>query len=96
MKIRPLQDRVVVKRMESEKKSPGGLYIPPSASEKPTDATVVAVGPGKLNDRGVFCEPRVKVGDRVFFGKYTGVEIKIDGEDHLIMSEGDILGVYED
>ena len=89
MKIRPLQDRILIKRIEAESKSPGGIYIPPTASEKPSEATVVAVGPGKVNDRGVFTEPRVKVGDRVIFGKYTGVE-------HLIIAEGDLLGVFED
>jgi chaperonin GroES len=96
MKIRPLQDRILVKRIEAEKKTPGGIYIPPTASEKPSEATVIAVGPGKLNDRGVFMEPRVKVGDKVLFGKYTGVEVKLGGEEHLIIAEGDILGVYED
>ena len=94
MKIRPLQDRILVKRIEAEKKSPGGIYM--TATEKPTEATVIAVGPGKANDRGVFMEPRVKVGDRVLFGKYTGVEVKLDGVEHLIIAEGDLLGVFED
>lgn len=96
MKIRPLQDRILVKRIEAETKSPGGIYIPPTASEKPSEATVVAVGPGKINEKGLLCETRVKVGDRVLFGKYTGVEVKLDGVEHLIIAEGDILGVFED
>lgn len=96
MKIRPLQDRILVKRIEAETKSPGGIYIPPTASEKPSEATVVAVGPGKINEKGLLCEPRVKAGDRVLFGKYTGVEVKLDGVEHLIIAEGDLLGVFED
>ncbi len=96
MKIRPLQDRILVKRIEAVQKTPGGIYIPPTASEKPSEAMVVAVGPGKYNENGVFCEPRVRVGDKVVFGKYTGVEVKLDGVEHLIIAEGDLLGVFED
>jgi chaperonin GroES len=96
MKIRPLQDRILVKRLDVVQKSPGGIYIPPTASEKPNEATVIAVGPGKLNEKGVFCESRVRVGDKVVFGKYTGVEVRIDGVEHLIISEGDLLGVIEE
>jgi len=96
MKIRPLHDRILVKRIEAVQKSPGGIIIPPTASEKPSEALVVAVGPGKVNESGVFCEPRVRVGDKVVFGKYTGVEVKLDGVEHLIIAEGDLLGVIED
>jgi len=96
MKIRPLQNRILVKRIEATQKTPGGLYIPPTASEKPSEATVIAVGPGRVTDNGKLCELRVKAGDRVIFGKYTGVEVKIDNVDHLILSEGDILGVCEE
>lgn len=96
MKIRPLQNRILVKRIETTQKTPGGLYIPPTASEKPSEATVIAVGPGRVTDNGKLCELRVKAGDRVIFGKYTGVEVKIDNVDHLILSEGDILGVCEE
>lgn len=96
MKIRPLHDRILVKRIEAVQKSPGGIIIPLTASEKPTEALVIAVGPGKVNEAGVFCEPRVKVGDKVVFGKYTGVDVKLDGVEHLIIAEGDLLGVIED
>jgi chaperonin GroES len=91
--VRPLSDRILVKRVESETKTKGGLYIPDSAKEKPTEATVVAVGPGKVRDDGTRRELSVKKGDRVLFGKYDGTEVKIDGEVHLIIRESDVLGV---
>ena len=93
MKIRPLHDRVVVKRMEEERTSAGGIVIPDSATEKPAEGEVVAVGKGKINDSGEVLAMDVKVGDKVLFGKYSGTEIKIDGNDVLIMREEDILGV---
>ena len=93
MKIRPLHDRVVVKRMEEERTSAGGIVIPDSAAEKPSKGEVLAVGNGKVNDAGELRALDVKVGDTVLFGKYSGTEIKIDGEEVLIMREDDILGV---
>ena len=93
MNIRPLHDRVVVKRMEEERTSAGGIVIPDSAAEKPQKGEIVAVGNGKLTDSGEVRALEVKVGDQVLFGKYSGTEIKIDGEDVLIMKEEDILGV---
>ena len=93
MKIRPLHDRVVVKRMEEERTSAGGIVIPDSAAEKPQKGEVVAVGNGKITDSGEMRALDVKVGDQVLFGKYSGTEIKLDGEDVLIMKEEDILGV---
>jgi chaperonin GroES len=93
MNIRPLHDRVVVKRMEEERTSAGGIVIPDSAAEKPQKGEIVAVGNGKLTDSGELRALDVKVGDQVLFGKYSGTEIKIDGEDVLIMKEEDILGV---
>ena len=93
MNIRPLHDRVVVKRMEEERTSAGGIVIPDSATEKPQRGEVVAVGNGKLTDSGDLRALDVKVGDQVLFGKYSGTEIKLDGEDVLIMKEEDILGV---
>ncbi len=93
MNIRPLHDRVVVKRMEEERTSSGGIVIPDSAAEKPQKGEVVAVGNGKMTDNGEVLALEVKVGDQVLFGKYSGTEIKIDGEDVLIMKEEDILGV---
>jgi chaperonin GroES len=95
MKIRPLGDRVLVKRMESEEKTKGGLFIPETAKEKPIEAKVISVGPGKRDDNGKLIEPNVKAGDRILFGKYSGTEVKIDGEEHLILREDDILGVIE-
>ncbi len=95
MKIRPLQDRVIVKRVEEEKKTKGGIIIPDSAKEKPQEGKVAAVGPGKVADDGKVIPMSVKKGDRVLFSKYAGTEIKIDGEDHLIMREDDILGIIE-
>ena len=93
MNIRPLHDRVVVKRMEEERTSAGGIVIPDSAAEKPQKGEVVAVGNGKVTESGDVRALDVKVGDQVLFGKYSGTEIKIDGEDVLIMKEEDILGV---
>ena len=95
MKIRPLQDRVIVKRIEEEEKSKGGIIIPDTAKEKPQEGKVVAVGKGKVGDDGKVTPLDVKVNDRVLFGKYSGSEINIDGEEHLIMREDDILGVID-
>ena len=95
MKIRPLQDRVIVKRVKEEEKTKGGLYIPDTAKEKPIEATVVAVGNGKVLEDGSVRKLDIKAGDRVLFGKYSGTEVKIDGEEHLILREDDILGVIE-
>jgi chaperonin GroES len=95
MKIRPLQDRVIVKRIAEEEKTKGGIIIPDSAKEKPQEGKIIAVGKGKVNDDGKVIPPQVKVGDRILFGKYSGSEIKLNGEEHLIMREEDILGVIE-
>ncbi len=95
MKIRPLQDRVIIKRIEEEEKSKGGIIIPDTAKEKPQEGKVVAVGKGKVNDDGKLTPLDVKVNDRILFGKYSGTEINIDGEEHLIMREEDILGIIE-
>jgi len=95
MKIRPLQDRVIVKRIEEEEKTKGGIIIPDTAKEKPMEGKVIAVGKGKLMEDGKVHALDVKAGDRVLFGKYSGTEVKIDGEEHLIMREDDILGVIE-
>ena len=93
MKFKPLNDRVLVKRLESEEKTAGGLYIPDTAKEKPSKGEVVAVGPGKVADDGKKIAMAVKAGDQVLFNKYAGTEIKIDGVDHLVMREDDILGI---
>ena len=95
MKIRPLQDRVILKRIEEEEKSKGGIIIPDTAKEKPQEGKVIAVGKGKVNDDGKITPLDIKVHDRILFGKYSGTEINIDGEEHLIMREEDILGVIE-
>ena len=95
MKIRPLSDRVLVKRVESEEKTASGLYIPDSAKEKPAEGIVVAVGPGRREEGGQLQAPTVKVEDRVLFGKYAGTEIEVEGVEHLILREDDILGVVE-
>lgn len=95
MKFRPLYDRVLVKRVNAEQKSTGGLIIPDSAKEKPQEALVVAVGAGRALDDGSLRPMAVKPGDRVLFGKYTGDEIKLDGEEHLILREEDVLAVLE-
>jgi len=94
MKIRPLHDRVVIRRMEEETTSAGGIVLPGSAAEKPTQGEVVAVGNGQITDNGVRALD-VKVGDKVMFGQYSGTEIKLDGEDLLIMSENDIVAVID-
>jgi chaperonin GroES len=95
-RIRPLADRLIVKRVEEEEqKSAGGIIIPDTAKEKPQEGKVVAVGRGKLNDDGKVIPLDVKAGDRILFGKYSGSEIKIDGEEHLILREEDVLGVVE-
>ncbi|MDE2149430.1 MAG: co-chaperone GroES [Gammaproteobacteria bacterium] len=93
MKLRPLHDRVVVKRLEEEKKSAGGILIPDTAAEKPLKAEVVAVGPGKRTDDGKVHAPDVKKGDTVLIGKYSGTEVKVDGEDLVVLREDDILAV---
>jgi len=95
MKIRPLNDRVLVKRLEEEEKTAGGIIIPDSAKEKPAEGEVIAVGPGKLNNKGERTAMDLKAGDRVLFSKYGGTDVKIDGQDYLIMREDDILGVVE-
>jgi len=95
MKIRPLYDRIVVKRMEQSEELQGGLFIPDSAKEKPQEGEVMAVGKGKRLKDGKLVPLDVKVGDRILFGKYTGSEIKVDGEEFLIMQEDDVLGVFQ-
>ncbi len=96
MKIRPLQDRVIVKRLEEEEKTKGGIIIPDTAKEKPQEGRVIAVGKGKVTEDGKVIPLDVKVGDRILFGKYAGTEVKIEGEEHLIMREDDILGIIEE
>ena len=95
MKIRPLHDRIIVRRVEEEEKTKGGIIIPDTAKEKPTEGKVIAVGKGKILEDGKLQALDVKAGDRILFGKYSGTEVKIDGEEHLIMREDDILGVIE-
>jgi chaperonin GroES len=95
MKIRPLHDRVIVKRMEEERKTASGIVIPDTATEKPDQGEVVAVGPGKRDDSGKLIEMALKVGDRVLFGKYAGQTVKMDGQELLVMREEDIMGVVE-
>ena len=95
MKIRPLQDRIIVKRMAEEEMTKGGIIIPDSAKEKPMEGKVIAVGNGKILDNGQKTKSDVKAGDKVLFSKYAGTEVKIDGEEHLIMREDDILGIIE-
>jgi len=95
MHFRPLHDRVVVRRIEAEEKTSGGIIIPDTAKEKPQEGEVVAVGPGARDDSGTLVELSVKAGDRILFGKWSGTEVKIDGEDLLIMKESDILGVID-
>ena len=96
MGFRPLHDRVVVRRIEAEEKTSGGIIIPDTAKEKPQEGEVVAVGPGARNEKGEIIPLDVKPGDRVLFGKWSGTEVRIDGQDLLIMKESDILGVIED
>ena len=95
MKIRPLQDRVIVKRVQEEEKTKGGIIIPDTAKEKPIEGKVVAVGNGKVLEDGTVRKLDVKEGDRILFGKYSGNEVKIDGEDYLILREEDILAILE-
>jgi chaperonin GroES len=95
LKIRPLGDRILVKRIKEEEKTKGGIFIPETAKEKPQEGKVVAVGKGKMTEQGKLLVPDVKAGDKILFGKYSGSEVKIDGEEHLILREDDILGVIE-
>jgi chaperonin GroES len=95
MKIRPLHDRVIVKRMEGEEKTKGGIIIPDTAKEKPVEGKVIAVGSGKVLENGQKVPLQVKEGDRILFGKYSGTEVKIDGGEHLIMREDDIIAIVE-
>ncbi|HYC04032.1 MAG TPA: co-chaperone GroES [Azospirillaceae bacterium] len=95
MKFRPLHDRVVVRRVESEQKTAGGIIIPDTAKEKPQEGEIIAVGPGARDEQGKVHALDVKVGDRVLFGKWSGTEIKIDGAEYLVMKESDIMGVLE-
>ena len=95
MKFRPLHDRVVVKRLDAEEKTAGGIIIPDTAKEKPMEGEVIAVGPGARNEAGALVELDVKSGDRVLFGKWSGTEVKLDGEELLIMKESDIMGIIE-
>jgi chaperonin GroES len=95
MKFRPLHDRVVIRRIEGEEKTKGGIIIPDTAKEKPQEGEVIAVGPGARVESGKLVPPDVKPGDRVLFGKWSGTEVKIDGEDLLIMKESDVMGVIE-
>jgi chaperonin GroES len=95
MNFRPLGDRVVVRRVKEDQKTPGGIIIPDTAQEKPQEGEVVSVGPGALDDDGKRVAPEVKAGDRVLFGKWSGTEVKLDGEELLIMKESDIMGIIE-
>ncbi len=96
MKVKPLQDRVVIKRLEEEEKTKGGIIIPDAAKEKPQEGRVVAVGSGKMTEKGQRVTPEVKVGDKILFGKYSGTDINIDGQEHLILREEDILAIIGD
>ena len=96
MKFRPLHDRVVVKRIDAEQKSAGGIIIPDTAKEKPSQGEVVAVGPGARDEAGKLIPIDIEVGDRVLFGKWSGTEVKIDGQDLLIMKESDIMGIIDE
>jgi chaperonin GroES len=96
MKIRPLHDRVVIRRVRAEEKTPGGIIIPDTAQEKPMEGEVVAVGPGARNEQGLIVALDVKAGDRILFGKWSGNEVKLDGEELLIMKESDIMGIMAD
>ncbi len=95
MSFRPLHDRILVRRLESEEKTKGGIIIPDTAKEKPQEGEVIAVGPGARNDAGQIQALDVRVGDRILFGKWSGTEIKINGEDLLIMKESDVMGIIE-
>ena len=94
-KIRPLQDRILIERLSEEEKTKGGIIIPDTAKEKPQEGKVIAVGKGKVLDDGKLCPLEVKVGDRILFGKYSGAEVKLEGKEHLILREEDILGILE-
>jgi chaperonin GroES len=96
MKVKPLNDRVLVQRTEEIQVTKGGIFIPDTAKEKPIEGKIIAVGPGKMSDSGTRMAPSVKAGDRVLFGKYAGTEIKVEGEDYLMMREEDILAIIED
>ena len=93
MKLRPLHDRIIVKRLEEERKSAGGIVIPDTAAEKPSQGEIIAAGPGKLDDNGKVIAMGVKVGDKILFGKYSGQEFKMDGQDLLHMREDDVIGI---
>jgi chaperonin GroES len=95
MKIRPLQDRIIVKRIEEEETSKGGILIPDTAKEKPQEGKVVAVGTGKIREDGKLQKPDVKKGDRVLFGKFSGTEVTLEDEEHLMIREDDVLGIVE-
>ena len=95
MKFRPLHDRVVIRRLSAEEKTSGGIIIPDTAQEKPMEGEVVAVGPGARNEQGQIVTLEVKAGDRILFGKWSGTEVKLDGEELLIMKESDIMGIVE-
>jgi chaperonin GroES len=95
MKLRPLQDRILVQRVEEESKTKGGIIIPDTAKEKPAEGKIIAAGNGKVGDDGKRIPLEVKVGDRVLFGKYSGTEVKVEGEEYLIMREDDILGIID-
>ena len=95
MTFKPLRDRVLVRRVEEEAKTAGGIIVPDTAKEKPMEGEILAIGPGARDDKGTRIPPGVKVGDRVLFGKFSGTEVKMDGEDVMIMDEGDIMGILE-
>ena len=95
MKLRPLQDRVIVKQSEAETKTASGILLPDTAKEKPTKGKVVSVGPGKLDDKGKHMEVNVRAGNTIYYGKYSGTEIEVNGEKFVILHEGDILGILE-
>ena len=95
MKVRPLHDRLIVKRLEEEEKTKGGIIIPDTAKEKPIEGKVIAAGKGKIKEDGIKIPMEVKKGDRILFAKYAGTEVKIDGEEHLIMKEDDVLAIIE-
>ena len=95
MKLKPLADRVIVKQTEAEEKTASGLYLPDAAKEKPTKGKIIAAGPGKLDDKGKRQTLSVKVGDAVYYGKYSGSEVEVDGEKYVILREADLLGVLE-
>jgi chaperonin GroES len=95
MKIRPLQDRILVKRVDEEETTSGGIIIPDTAKEKPQEGKVISVGPGKTLDSGQIAEPGVKAGDRILFSKYAGTDVNVDGEEHIIIREDDVLAIFE-